>query len=144
MGQEGLGSPLHTRVTIIYTLVRHISKRSHGHSPLTPPLEHGSLQMHFANDSSSWFIYFVLEFTVFDTLLSSVHIDSGYPFLVDYFFKWFCEQVSWVFNSRDVVDVNYSLIDTGMDEVESYVNVFHFRMGMWVMCACHSALVVTI
>ena len=63
---------------------------------------------------------------------------------MDKSFKWFCEKVSWVFNPRYVVDVNDPLVDTGVNEVKSDVNMFHFGVCMGVMCACHSALVVTV
>jgi hypothetical protein len=63
---------------------------------------------------------------------------------MDCLIQWFCEEICRVFDTRDVVNVNDSLVDTGMDKVEADVNMFHLGVRVRVMCASHCTLVVAV
>jgi hypothetical protein len=60
------------------------------------------------------------------------------------FFKRFGKEVCRVFNTRDMNNINGVGVDTVTDEMSTYVNMLHAWVGMGVMAAGNSALVVTV
>jgi hypothetical protein len=58
--------------------------------------------------------------------------------------EWFCEQVGYILGASNVVDINEPVVDRVTDEVGTYVNMLHSGMGLQIVCAGDSALVVTV
>lgn len=83
-------------------------------------------------------------YNVLHPRLTRKHANSLQPLEVDVRTKQFGAQVSIVVCSRDMVDINQTLIDTVSYEVHSDIDVFHGRMLLRVVCAIDSPTVVAV
>jgi hypothetical protein len=66
------------------------------------------------------------------------------PFFVDNFIERFSEEVGGIVNTRHVVDINNTAVNTVTDEVSSNVNVSHAKMGVRIVCTCDCALIIAV
>ena len=73
-----------------------------------------------------------------------LHGDADKPFVVGCTVQCLCEQVSRVFDTRDVVDVDESRVYSVADKMCTDVNMLHVGVGVWILYACDGALVVAV